>query len=91
LTGGVTKACDRKHGCHWDYVRGPNRGTAAPRTMVWICEYPYRTVRLDGPCDDCECFSGTIEKNRRYFGDDGVVLRRSKCEGGRVLPFRDNR
>jgi hypothetical protein len=23
--------------------------------MVWICEYPYRTVRLDGPCDDCLC------------------------------------
>ena len=22
---------------------------------MWICEYPYRTVRLDGPCDDCLC------------------------------------
>jgi len=28
--------------------------------MVWICEYPYRTVRLDGPCDDCKCQKETI-------------------------------
>jgi hypothetical protein len=22
--------------------------------MVWICEYPFRTVRLGGPCEDCQ-------------------------------------
>lgn len=22
--------------------------------MMWICEYPYRTMRLTGPNDDCE-------------------------------------
>ena len=22
-------------------------------TAVWICEYPYRTIRLQGPSSDC--------------------------------------
>lgn len=42
--------------CHLGYVPGPNP-SATSRTAVWICEYPYRTMRLDGPnaedCGDC--------------------------------------
>jgi hypothetical protein len=56
--------------------------------MVWICEYPYRTVRLDGPCDDCKCQKetsgavpdrpGTIgnsEERSTTFGGGGVYGR----------------
>ena len=51
---------------------------------MWICEYPYRTVRLDGPCDDCKCHqettgttgtTGTIGNDRERsvtVGGDGV-------------------
>jgi len=40
--------------CHWDYVQGPARNGKSGRTMMWICEYPYRTIREAGPCDtDC--------------------------------------
>jgi hypothetical protein len=37
--------------CHWAFVDGP-RGTKPVR--VWICEFPYRTIRRDGPDPDCE-------------------------------------
>jgi len=43
--------------CHWSYVQGPIRGGRVVRTMVWICEHPFRTIRLGGPCEDCECTS----------------------------------
>ena len=29
-----------------------SRRGSAP-TAVWICEYPYRTMRLSGPSSDC--------------------------------------
>jgi hypothetical protein len=48
--------------CHWDYVKGPARGGRVTRTMVWICEYPYRTVRLSGPNpEDCEGCRAALE------------------------------
>ena len=91
---------DLKHGCRWDYVCGPNRGGAVPRTMVWICEYPYRTVRLDGPCDDCKCPADLVS----CVGGDGAAAleltastvqneasAQRRVAGPRVLPFRDNR
>jgi hypothetical protein len=54
--------------CHLSHISGP--AAAAPRTAVWICEYPYRTMRLDGPsseeCGECPVFQsmkcGTIAK-----------------------------
>lgn len=85
--GGVSTTGDRKHGCHWDYVCGPNRGGAAPRTMVWICEYPYRTVRLDGPCDDCKCEDNLAD----CVVETPAVHVQRRVEGSRVLPFKDNR
>jgi len=71
--GGVSTTGDRKHGCHWDYVCGPNRGSTAPKTMVWICEYPYRTVRLDGPCDDCKCQTETAGTTGNDWERAGMV------------------
>jgi len=35
--------------CHWSLVTGPS---GRSRTVVWICEYPYRTMR-SRPCEDC--------------------------------------
>jgi hypothetical protein len=35
--------------CHWSLVTGPSGHS---RTVVWICEYPYRTMR-SRPCEDC--------------------------------------
>jgi hypothetical protein len=40
--------------CHWGRIPGPR--PAGPQPLVWICEYPYRTVRSAGPdrnCDGC--------------------------------------
>jgi len=40
--------------CHLTYLHGSER--SEPPTAVWVCEYPYRTLRLNGPsreCDDC--------------------------------------
>lgn len=39
--------------CHWEVIQGPRHDGRAPATVVWICEYPYRTIRV-GPSDDCE-------------------------------------
>ena len=39
------------HPCHWGSIPGPATHT---RSRVWICEYPYRTVRAEGPGRDCE-------------------------------------
>lgn len=39
--------------CHWDRVHGPIQQGEPTTAAVWICEYPYRTIRLERP-DDCE-------------------------------------
>ena len=75
--------------CHLSHISGP--AAAAPRTAVWICEYPYRTMRLDGPsseeCGECPVFQsmkcGTIAQtapapqrpNRIEFEPERPVLR----------------
>jgi hypothetical protein len=42
------------HICHWDYVPGPMLDGRQVRTMLFICEYPYRTLRTTGPSEECE-------------------------------------
>lgn len=39
--------------CHMGHTasHGPKGHRAGP--SVWICEYPYRTMRLEGPSSDC--------------------------------------
>jgi hypothetical protein len=40
--------------CRLAHLPGPTGpGPNTRRTAVWICEYPYRTVRLEGPSGDC--------------------------------------
>jgi hypothetical protein len=36
--------------CHLAHVAGPERRSS---TAIWICEYPYRTMRATGPSSDC--------------------------------------
>ena len=40
--------------CHWEHIDGPSVSGRATTSMVWICEHPYRTIRSDGPNEDCE-------------------------------------
>jgi len=42
--------------CHMSHVSGVAGRLGRPATAVWICQYPYPTMRLQGPsseCDDC--------------------------------------
>ena len=51
------------HTCHWGSIHGP--GPTA-RSVVWICEYPYRTIKSAGPdrhCEGCPIWAG-IERDR---------------------------
>jgi hypothetical protein len=38
--------------CHLTYLPGSDRSD--PPTAVWVCEYPYRTLRRHGPSRECE-------------------------------------
>jgi hypothetical protein len=38
--------------CHWSHIEGPAHQGRPSRTLVWICEHPYRTIRTK-PCEDC--------------------------------------
>jgi len=52
--------------CHWSRVNGANENGHANQTMVWICEYPYRTMHLAPPTDCDEC---PIRMHRKIVGD----------------------
>lgn len=39
--------------CHWGHVPNARQDDASQRTAVWICEYPYRTMRMQGPSEEC--------------------------------------
>ncbi len=47
-------ALPRTRTCHWGTVEGPRRNGRRKYARVWICEYPYRTIRLDGPDPECD-------------------------------------
>jgi hypothetical protein len=39
--------------CHPGQVNRPGPAGRPVQTAVWICEYPYRTIRVQGPSEDC--------------------------------------
>ncbi len=50
--------------CHWSLISGPARAGRTIQTPVWVCEYPFRTLRPLGPGLDClDC------PNRRYASE----------------------
>ena len=51
--------------CHWGDIPRPRAAGRSLTTRVWICEYPYRTVRDHGPdgdCDGCPLLSRMAEQ-----------------------------
>ncbi len=62
--------------CHWSLLTGP----AGARTVVWICEYPYRTIRTT-PCEDCPGCAGaeqdrmTAKEQAAFASDPGPSKR----------------
>ena len=47
-------AAAHRRSCHWAHIAGPLGGRRAGMSKVWICEYPYPTMREDGPNEECE-------------------------------------
>jgi hypothetical protein len=48
--------------CHLAHVAGPGRQAS---TAIWICEYPYRTMRASGPsseCGDCPVWQAMLRR-----------------------------
>jgi len=39
--------------CHLSHASAPIGRLRMARAAVWICEYPYRTMRLSGPSGEC--------------------------------------
>ena len=39
--------------CRWEEIQGARVKGRVTSTKIWICEYPYRTMRRHGPSDDC--------------------------------------
>lgn len=63
------------HQCRWGLITQPRRDGRSSRSLVWICEYPYRTIRT-APSDDCESCRAAVaeaESARRPHLDDGVL------------------
>jgi hypothetical protein len=56
--------------CHLAHIAGPERHSS---TAIWICEYPYRTMRATGPssdCGDCPVWQAMV---RRRVADAATV------------------
>jgi len=39
--------------CHLSHIVRHDTAGQVHSTAVWICEYPYRTMRMEGPSSDC--------------------------------------
>jgi hypothetical protein len=57
--------------CHAGHVSRPSPGGGPSiLTAVWICEYPYRTVRPQGPSADCgDCPVWRAMEQRRHANE----------------------
>ena len=48
--------------CHLAHIAAPQRNSS---TAIWICEYPYRTMRATGPsseCGDCPVWQAMLRR-----------------------------
>jgi|SRR5579862_1996013 len=51
----MPSSSEKTPSCHWERVDSPQLEGRARTVPVWICEYPYRTMRATKPSDeDCE-------------------------------------
>ena len=44
-------------------------------TAVWVCEHPYRTLRLDGPSRDCGDCPVWLERQRAQLETEAARAR----------------
>lgn len=44
---------ERIPSCHLAHIPAPDGHGHQALAAVWICEYPYRTMRMNGPSSDC--------------------------------------
>ena len=49
------------------------RGGHTRSTAVWICEYPYRTMRMEGPSSDCSDCPVWFEMQRSRHAAMGLT------------------
>jgi hypothetical protein len=61
----------RTAACHLAYVPGPRMGGSP--SAVWICEYPYRTMRSSGPSSDCADCPIWQQMERQRQTDDAAA------------------
>lgn len=45
--------CTPAKACRWEEIQGARVKGRIASTKIWICEYPYRTMRRHGPSEDC--------------------------------------
>jgi len=60
--------------CHWEDIQGARVKGRVMTSRVWVCEYPYRTMRRHGPgeeCSDCPVWHEMqLEKERAHRDQD---------------------
>ena len=66
-----TPSPSRQLNCRWELIKGPHNGRT-PGTLVWICEYPYRTIRF-APSEDCEGCRRAVDAERRDAFEPAVA------------------
>jgi hypothetical protein len=47
------KCAPATRACRWEEIQGGRVKGRVTSTKIWICEYPYRTMRRNGPSEDC--------------------------------------
>jgi len=52
--------------CRWTRIAGPVVNGHARSTLVWLCEYPYRTMMIEPPepgaCAGCPVFEDSLRR-----------------------------
>ena len=55
--------------CHWGRVTGPSAHGRMVSSVVWICEYPFRTMLSKPPslddCADCPLLAHRLVNERK--------------------------
>jgi hypothetical protein len=66
MAASVSSAAKRV--CQWTQIEGARvRGRSCTST-VWVCEFPYRTIRRSGPdaaCSDCPAYEALQKEKAR--------------------------
>jgi hypothetical protein len=59
--------------CQWTPIDGVRVGGRATSSHVWICQYPYPTMRSEGPGPDCAGCPIWEARHRDDSNDDALV------------------